>query len=114
MSAQLLLIQNLKAPPLTYKAILPYDLEGQLVSQDGGVAVGNVGEWPCVYKHWGTLHTMHTSCHSYQSTHFTFRSIYCSKKDSVTNPFNSSTYIFLSFYCSKKARATNPPTSLSC
>lgn len=59
MSAQLL-IQNLKAPPLTYKAILPYNLEGQLVSQDGGVAVGNVGKWPCVHKHWGTLqHSTH-------------------------------------------------------
>ena len=44
-----------KSLPLTYKPVLPYNLEGQLVGKDGGVAMGDVGKWPGVYKHWGTL-----------------------------------------------------------
>lgn len=43
--------QHLFSAPLTYKALRSNQLQGYFISQDGGVAMGNVGKWASMDKH---------------------------------------------------------------
>ena len=41
------------------EAVLAHELEGDLVRQYGGIAVGNVGEGTAVHEHWSAFHRLH-------------------------------------------------------
>lgn len=48
--------------PLTYKALRSHQLQSYFISQDGGVAMGDVGKWASVDKHRSSLQIKTTTC----------------------------------------------------